>query len=240
MLASNGYLVFGIDHTYGAMGTVFENGEEVKIDPNALPDLDNNNEFLEYADALVDTYSLDTKLVLDNVFNLNDGIEDITMFEGRIDTENIGLLGHSTGGGGIVKLAITDSRIQSIFGLDPWIEPIDKEIISKGLTIPATFLRSNQWETGPNNVNLKLLNENTKENLNIYQINGSIHLDFSMMYMFNPTGKYFGLSSNIDNDLNREIQQNYILKFFNKTLKGLDTNIDDLYNEYEIVTKVDF
>jgi len=243
MLASNGFLVLAIDHTYGAMGTVFEDGSQVAIDLNALPDsksLKSNYEFLQYANTLVNTYYLDSKLVLDNISKLNDGESNIKKFISRIDTDKIGVLGHSTGGGGLSKLAITDDRIKSIIGLDPWVEPIQSEIVTKGLKIPSLFFRSQQWSKGPNNINLKKIFENSSNNLDVYQIKGSIHQDFTMLYLFNPIGKYLGLSGNVENDLNREVQLTSILNFFNKTLKGKNINYNNILGDYDIVAKIIF
>lgn len=239
MLASHGYLVVGVDHPYGAMGTVFEDGTNIKLDSNALPSADKVDNFLEYANVLVNTYSLDSKLVVDNIFELNIG-DDILMFRDKIDVNSIGLLGHSTGGGGIVKLALNDERIKAVFGLDPWIEPVKGEVLKKGFDIPAIFIRSNEWEGGNNDTNLALIDNYSANNLDIYQINDSIHQDFSMLYMFNPISKYIGLSGKLDNKLNRTIQQEYILMFFNKTLRNMDNDLIDLLDKYEEVIDVKF
>ena len=61
-------------------------------------------------------------------------------FEGKLDLANIGLLGHSTGGGAGVTVAINDDRIKALFSMDSWVEPLDDTDLETGLNIPCVFL----------------------------------------------------------------------------------------------------
>ena len=115
MFASMGYLAISIDHTYGSIGLVFDDGSEATVDRNALPDRDKTDSFLTYAGNLVDTYSKDAGMVLDHIVYLNDQSD---FFKGRIDLERVGVIGHSTGGGGVVKQAIENPMIDVVIGLD--------------------------------------------------------------------------------------------------------------------------
>ncbi len=62
-LASHGFIVVGIEHTYGSSATVF-NDEVIYYNPDALPDRDTTPDFLDYANTLVNTYHQDIELVL--------------------------------------------------------------------------------------------------------------------------------------------------------------------------------
>ena len=212
MLASHGYLAVSINHTYGAAVSVFENGEVVYVDPKALPSRNSVDNFDVYSRALVNTFAKDDRAVLDFM-------ENCPFFAERIDKERIGAIGHSTGGGGVVSLAITDPRIKAVLGLDAWVEPIDKDILEQGLHIPSAFLRSEQWETGPNNAFLRQLFSNTTVKPSIYQVQGGDHQDFTMLYMYLPITRLLGATGSLDPLVNAEIQQSYVLTFFDQNLK---------------------
>jgi pimeloyl-ACP methyl ester carboxylesterase len=162
------------------------------------------------------------------------------MFYDRIDTDRIGIFGHSTGGGGAVKLALEDSRIKAVFGLDPWVEPIEENILSQGMSVPSLFIRSEQWEVGLNNDNLIKLVKSSKIKPSSYQIDGANHLDFTMLYMYMPLYKYVGFSGELDPELNASIQRDYILKFFEEELKGESTNLVELDSIYEAVHALEY
>ncbi|MDD4070625.1 MAG: hypothetical protein PHF05_09320, partial [Candidatus Izemoplasmatales bacterium] len=59
----------------------------------------------------------------------------------------------------------------------------------------------------------------------LYQIDGTTHFDFAMVYMFSPLIKLVGLSGSVNsNDLNLILEE-VIYEFFNETLKD-DVNAD--------------
>lgn len=235
MLASYGYIAVSINHTYGSMVTVFDDGEIVYADPGALPNRNTVDNFDTYSHALVNAFALDAQLVLDflEVYPTSSGI-----LEDKIDMNRVGALGHSTGGGAVVQLAVNDTKIKSVFGMDAWVEPIDQAVLEKGLQVPSSFLRSEQWETGPNNDFLRQLFAHTSVEPTMYQVNGGYHQDFSMMYMFRPITRILGFSGPLNLLENAAIQQNYVLTFFNQTLKGLDADVKQLAEKYEAVVEV--
>ncbi len=213
-LASNGYIVVGIDHSYGAISTILD-GLEVKVNYEALPV--GNENFIIKANQLVNTYAGDIRKSIDFLEKLNN--EDPTL-KGRLEMKKIGLLGHSTGGGADVKVALIDERIKSVIGLDAWVEPIQEKFIIKGLKIPSLFLRSHQWESGKNNSNLDLLYSSSHYKPELYQINNTTHYDFAMTYMYSPLVKVFGYSGKIKEDRLYNILTYSIKTFFDNTLKN--------------------
>lgn len=231
MLASHGYIAVSINHTYGAAVSVFEDGEVVYVDQGALPDRSEVNNFDAFSHALVDTFANDALAVLDFM-------ETNAFFTDRIDREKIGAMGHSTGGGGVVSLAITDPRIKAVLGFDAWVEPIKTDILSKGLDIPSAFLRSEQWETGPNNVYLKHLFDNTSVQPSIYQVQGGKHQDFSMLYMYLPITRILGETGKLDPLENAEIQQSFVLTFFDQNLKQKSGDFQNWFTSHSAVAEV--
>lgn len=231
MLASHGYIAVSINHTYGSAVSVFEDGEVVYADQGALPDRSEVDNFDAFSHALVDTFANDALAVLDFM-------ETKAFLADRIDKQRVGAMGHSTGGGGVVSLAITDPRIKAVLGFDAWVEPIKADILTKGLDIPSAFLRSEQWETGPNNVFLKQLFDNTSVQPSIYQVQGGKHQDFSMLYMYLPITRILGETGTLDPLENAEIQQSFVLTFFDHTLKQKPENLQSWFTSHSAVSEV--
>jgi len=233
-LASFGYVVIGIDHTYGSVATVFSEEEIAYVNLDALPDTDTTSDFLENANTLVNTYAGDITLTLDELEKMNVG-EIPSIFEGKLDLTSIGLLGHSTGGGADVAVAINDERIKALIGMDAWVEPIYETEIEKGLDMPSLFLRSGSWETGDNNINLYNLIDKSSESSILYQIDGTTHYDFSMAYMYSPLTKYLDLTGELDGDYLVSILEEIIVDFFDQNLKkdsSINTNnMDEIWED---------
>lgn len=220
LLASNGFIVMGIDHTYGAQMTVFSDGFAAEIDKNALPNRDSTPNFLNYAEQLVLTYAGDIKLVLDTLESINTG-NFSKIINGNLDLSQVGLMGHSTGGGANVSVALADDRVKALFAMDAWVEPLGMENMTKGLSIPALFLRSEQWEGGLNDEYLMSLVENS-DIAQLIQIDGTTHIDFTMSAMFSSLTGIIGFTGELDRELSASIQHEYVLAFFNNSLKGLN------------------
>ncbi|MBN1623875.1 MAG: dienelactone hydrolase family protein, partial [Clostridia bacterium] len=232
MFASMGYLAVSIDHTYGSVGLVFDDGESASTDPEALPDRDDTDAFLTYAGNLVDTYSKDAGTVLEHLSYLNEQSE---IFAGHIDLERVGAIGHSTGGGGVVKQAIENPMIDVVIGLDPWVEPIGRGMLSYGIKQPAIFFRSSSWTGGINEDYIKILTDNESADITKYEITGSKHQDFSMLYQMGPLPAILGISGKPRGYESADIQQAFIANFMNHWLLGEEDETESLMNEYDLV-----
>ncbi len=237
LFASMGYLAISIDHTYGSIGLVFDNGETATADPEALPDRDKTDSFLTYAGNLVDTYSKDTGYVIDHLTYLNN---QSNIFKGHIDLDLIGVIGHSTGGGGVVKQAMENTMIDAVIGLDPWVEPIGEEMLAEGLHQPAMFFRSTSWVGGINEDYIKILVGNESTEISSYEIAGSLHSDFSMLYQMGPLPGILGISGDLNGYKSANIQQAFIANFMNHYLLGEADKTSSLMNDYESVSEVKY
>ncbi|MBU1094399.1 MAG: dienelactone hydrolase family protein [Firmicutes bacterium] len=225
-LASFGYIVVSIDHTYGSVATVFSDDDVAYLNLDALPQREATPNFLDYANQLVYTYAGDITATLDYLEVINDGGSS-SRFSEKLDLDTIGLLGHSTGGGADVAVAINDDRIDAVIGLDAWVEPIGETEIDKGLSMPSLFLRSGAWEIGENNTNLYGLIENSSYASLLYQIDGITHYDFAMVYMYSPLIKMIGFSGSVNSEYLTSILKSMITDFFNETLKNDTSHVID-------------
>ena len=219
-LASVGMIVIGIDHSYGSQITIFDNGETVYNLPTALPKRAETPDFLSYAQRLVSTYAGDILFVLNELEDYQAGALGPN-FAGKFDVARIGILGHSTGGGAGVEVALKDPRVKAVMGMDAWVEPIQKSLLEKGLDIPALFLRSEQWENGENDAVLLPLLEESVGAITLLQIDGTYHLDFSMAYMYSPLTSVLGITGPLNPKESGMIQRELVRIFFERQLQAL-------------------
>jgi hypothetical protein len=138
-----------------------------------------------------------------------------------------------------VATALADDRVKAVMGLDAWVEPIKDDQINKGLKVPGLFLRSQEWQDGKNDKNLYSLINSSKGYKELYQIDGSVHQDFTMAYMYTPLTRYLGITGKLDGLYGAEIQQAFMLKFFkSQLLKSQDNNMDEVKSKYSEVKKI--
>ena len=97
----------------------------------------------------------DVRFILNQIEKINNGNIE-TNFANALDIENIGVFGHSFGGGTSLASSILDSRIKSCISLDGWYVPVHPDIYNKGLTIPFMHLGQVEWDTP---VNYQILDE---------------------------------------------------------------------------------
>jgi len=72
-------------------------------------------DFDVYFHALVNIYALEAQLV----FDFLEAYPTMNrVLENKIDINRVVALGHSTGGGGVVQLAVSNVSIKAVFGMD--------------------------------------------------------------------------------------------------------------------------
>jgi predicted dienelactone hydrolase len=220
MLASHGYVVAAIDHSYGSAATVFPNGRVILNNPEALPDEDSvPAELYDRASSLLlDVYASDVGFVLDKLPELNAG-EGLKRFANRLDLERIGLFGHSTGGGAIVKVCSLDERCKAGLGMDAWVEPLADETIRQGLKQPFLFMRSEPWTSNNNDKRLAILIDGSMGKRYRLGIKGTTHRDFTLHTYFSPLMTPFGLSGPLNAKRTLQLIDDYLLAFFDSYLK---------------------
>ena len=216
-LASRGYIVISADHTYGAMRTVFPDGRVAANNPQALRGQRGSAEFAATSQALVETYTADVRFLLDQLPQLN----AVAPFADALDLERIGLFGHSTGGGAVVAVCLSDARCKAVLGMDAWIEPVDATLLAAKLKQPALFLNSESWQSGPNRAQLERFYHNLDGEAYWADIAGSVHQDFTLAAIFSPLAQPLGIRGPIAGPRVLEINRAYLIAFFEATLNGL-------------------
>ena len=131
-LASHGYIVAAIDHTYDAAATVFPDGRTA-LSRSQL------DEGLSVLDKHIPLWVEDVKFVLDKMEKFNDGDSE-DHFRGAIDMERIGMIGHSYGGATAMQILMEDERVKAGINMDGGLygKPAPKE----GLSKPFMFMKA--------------------------------------------------------------------------------------------------
>lgn len=215
-LASQGYVVFAADHSYGANITIFPDGDVAEysagkrriLTEELLGEVDLSQLSIVVQDMsfIIDKLSADP----DNPFLLN-----LPM-----DVGHIGVVGHSLGGAAIINLAAIDDRVAAALALDTWYIPVPDSVIHKGLNKPIFHLGQKDWADPNNYQRMNTLMNNCTGPVFKLLIPNTRHADYTDMPLFSPFSRYIGYTQVKDplwlNSLIRESSVNY----FNAYLKG--------------------
>ena len=218
-LASRGYVVLSADHTYGALATIFKDGTVVYYKPEALPDKASEAEYDRAARRLGQAWASDLRFVLDQAGRIQAG-EIEAPFSGRLDLEQAGVLGHSTGGGAAVEACWLDPRFKAGLAMDAWMIPYDREIPREGLKQPFLYIQSERWDMPRNAPLAEALYAAMQGWACRLTIAGAHHPDFSELPLLIPVLSLAGFRGRIRPSLQMQIVNEYTLAFFDRFLKG--------------------
>ena len=225
-LASHGYIVIGIQHAYGAVITLFNDGTVAKNNPAALPAGAPTEEYETAAHILSDQWAADLGFTLDFMQLQNN--DPKSPFHALLDFDRVGVYGHSTGGGAAIQFCGTDIRCKSLLGMDPFMRPVSYEVIDGGVTQPSFFMFSQKWKDDVDSRNNELFHKfypNVQEPLGVVSIDGTSHYDFADLPLLSPLAPQLGLKGPINGKRVTTIINDYLLSFFNMTLKGETTSL---------------
>lgn len=219
-LASHGYVVGAVDHTYANAIAVFPDEriifyEEDRVFPTEEP------RYVQ-ANPLINVWAADIGFLLDQMSIWNG---DGGMFNGRLDTQNVGIFGHSTGGGTTVEFCLIDERCKAAAPLDSWVLPVSEDRLANGISQPMLFISTQQW-LGPENKarGLEIFNSLSGDAYNIAVANTG-HYDFTDLVLLSPLTGAIGLSGSINSQYSIDVQNEYILAFFNQYLRGEESEL---------------
>lgn len=219
-LASHGFLVVGIDHTFGAVAVQFPDGEVAELDESALPDEEEvgKEAYDDAIETLVETFSGDVITVLDGLAEGSEG--PFGELAEMADLRLVGIYGHSTGGGAAVRTCLVDERCIAVLGLDAWVEPISRRELARELQVPSLFMRSDGWRGTPNDGLLRGVAERSPSYSYWIGIDGAEHQDFVLPPSFSPVSDRLGLKGPIPAGRAIDIIDRYLVAFFSRELFG--------------------
>ncbi|HNN12803.1 MAG TPA: hypothetical protein PKL78_04555 [Anaerolineales bacterium] len=225
-LASHGYVVIGMQHTYGAVVTVFEDGTVAPNNPSALPESGADPNYEVIARKLVDQWSGDIAFTLDHFAALNNDLG--SAFHDRLDMNRIGVYGHSTGGGAAIQFCGTDPRCKAVLGMDPFMRPVSAEVLENGVSQPSFYMFSQGWADDKESKSNKFFRQfypHVNDSFGVVSIDGTRHYDFSDIPLLSPISPQLGLKGPLNGERVTEIVDSYLLAFFELTLKGIPSNL---------------
>jgi predicted dienelactone hydrolase len=251
-LASYGYIVFSIGHTYESTVEVFPDGRQARfiqtpnsIDGKTYQKLSKEAEELKANDwaarvmyfrrfrklttlesTRIYVWSADTRFVIDWLEKINN--EDTrNPFCRRLDLNKLGVFGMSFGGATAGQLCIEDRRVKAAINMDGF--PYG-DLIDHPLEIPFMFMRSEWSSTQFNGIFPSIigftLGSSRAAAYDVF-VKESAHVNYTDLSVWSPVLKYTGLFGKIDGARMLKVMNAYVPAFFNKHLKGIDSPLLD-------------
>lgn len=244
-LASHGYVVCSIDHPYHSMFTVDADGKYTMVNTSFVQEvLDCNNDVYDDKEDLnltkkwIKLRTEDISFVIDTIIkNAKDnGLGPVYQL---IDTDKIGLMGHSLGGAASAQVARERDDIDAVIDIDgemsgEYIDFIDGKPVlnSKIYPVPIlnfysddvmNLLKANPDFTYPN----KAVSDTAPNAYDVY-IKGTNHMSLTDLPLFSPlltklicgSVKKINSQTKADKYYAIETMNNIVLKFFDSYLKG--------------------
>ncbi|MBD2771381.1 alpha/beta hydrolase family protein [Iningainema tapete] len=120
-LASQGFVVVGINHTYDSEVNVFPDGRVVpgtRIFDEARREGGIDSEFLQLLGQSVTIKAEDARFVLNELEKFDAGNDPTGLFHGKLDLDRVGIYGVSSGGAAAAKALSIDPRFKAGINLD--------------------------------------------------------------------------------------------------------------------------
>ncbi len=216
-LASHGFVVVALQHTYGSIVTVFPDGQVAPLDPQALPVGAAPTEVKAAGNRLVNQWAGDLALALDHLSDL-DQSDPHGRFTGRLDLERVGVFGHSTGGGATITFCGQDPRCKAGLTMDAYMLPVSDQLLETGLTQPFFFMFSQDWPYPVNNQRFESLYDHMQAQAEVVMIRGTNHMDFTDLPYFSPLAPWIGLKGPLPASQVAAVIKSYSLTFFAQAL----------------------
>ena len=231
-LASHGYIVVAVQHTYGAVVTVFSDGTIAPNNPAALPSGAQDEDYGAAAQKLGAQWAGDMAHTLDFLETQN--ADPKSPFHNSMNLSRVGVYGHSTGGGAAIQFCGTDARCKALLGMDPFMRPVSTDVVENGLGQPSFFMFSQHWADDVDSRNNQLFNQflaKVPHSLGVISIDGTAHYDFSDLPSLSPLAPRLGLKGPINGKLVTIIINDYLLSFFDLSLKEVQMTLFDGQNQ---------
>ncbi|MEY9974285.1 dienelactone hydrolase [Lysinibacillus sp. RC46] len=238
-LASHGYIVVSIDHPYHSFYTRSEDGIVTMISPDFKNEVENTNKGLYSNEERYNIIQKWMKLRTDDMNFVIDTIltkakSDNDPIYQHINTEKIGVFGHSMGGAASVLLGRERDDVSAVVNIDA---PFFSELIynkaddnfmasSKAYTTPLFNIYSDDVWRQLNRTPVYVANKlNNKQFEGAYttHFKGAKHLSLTDLPLFSPilANILQGGKADIDKYYCIETENELILKFFDFELKGI-------------------
>lgn len=245
-LASNGYVVCSIDHSYHSSFAEHTDGSSTLVNMDFMSDAinitnglydektsyDKTHEWLQLRTA-------DMNFILDEILNDESG-KMPEVISSRINLDKIGLFGHSLGGATAAQLGRTRPDVDAVavidgtmFGEEVAFENGLAVLNADPYPVPLLNLYNEDHYNGAKQEGLSYDNLSASAHaVEAYDvvIRGSGHLNFTDLPLFSPALASMLGTGSVDSRYCVETMNQIVLEFFNHTLKGAaDLNLQTEY-----------
>ncbi|MCA0131713.1 alpha/beta hydrolase [Winogradskyella alexanderae] len=252
-IVSHGYVVFAVNHTYESTGSTFPDGNEVYFNYQYAQEIEsdtwhmmepvvkafkNDLTFEErhpivkkgltsyFVRDMVERWAMDVVDVVNQIDDWNSS----GFFKGHLDSSNIGVFGHSRGGGAAGEALLTDNRIKAGANIDgvQW-----GRIVNTSFDDPFLYI-SADWPENKENLNSHTYINKSKNVFYEAKVLGTLHSNFMDIPYMIPV-KTLSQAGEIDPDLAIEITSKVVTAFFDKHLKNKETDLTALDADYDML-----
>ena len=253
-IASHGYVIVNINHTYESAGTIFPDGRlrYFDTDYSLSADTPESREIVskvieaykqglsfeerhevvrkalkEYdSNSMVARWSNDIRAILDELEEWNNK----GFLSNRLDLSRVGAFGHSRGGAAAAQSLIEDDRVRAAINLDGshWGNIVDT-IFQK----PFLYL-SSDWPPEHHDLNEHAYVNKSSSYFYEGRLLSSGHSSFmDIPYMI--TLKKFNNARSIEKDLAIAVSSELVIHFFENHLNGSTLDVEKLGEKYELL-----
>ncbi len=263
-LASHGYIVASIDHTYSTFATVFPDGRTTTMETDEYLIRDT-----VYRDKVGKVWTDDVTFTIDQFEQMNAGTgKYTTLFKGKLDLNRIGIFGHSYGGAAAYDSSY-DARITAGINLDGGLynyhrmpaltKPFmfmfsestfdhfdkvrqhyvytDEELKDMGATREEIEVESRDAE-----IEVEHIRHVAKHDGHVMYVEGTKHYNFADVQFLTPILQQIGLTGNMNPKRAATIINMYTLNFFDQYLKNKDGSllegVNSEYPEVKVTTSL--
>ena len=214
-LASRGYFVLAADHPFDANITFFADGSQAAFKAKMRSEV-KKEEFWSVRLPQINTRSKDLIFILDHLEILQ---SSDSSFWSLLDLSQVGLMGHSFGGGTAIVSSILDDRFDVCVALDGWLEPIEQSIIERGMNIPFLYIGRPEWDDPINYENLHKLIAASSAPVEKLLLEGTKHFDYADIPHFTSVSGKIGVSGSMPSIELLDTLNSRITSFFDRYLR---------------------
>lgn len=215
-LAANGYIVAAVDHTYSTAATLFPDGTVTEFSESLSSD-----HFIATGKQLGNVWNDDNRFVLSQLKQ---------QFADYIDTDLIGIAGHSFGGAAAYEAMFSIPELKAGIDLDGSLYTLTGPSLGK----PFLFIESEDYNNRKKQISdpdidaeEKIMNNARLSGGGKLYIKGTAHFNFTDLQLYSSLLKYTGMTGGIDGGRSNEIVNQLVLDFFNSHLKGSHEDGED-------------
>ena len=215
-LASHGYIVCSMTHTYHTIITTFPDGRVVVADATLA------NDFLQgkspppaiYAEHLR-VWTEDTRFLIDELERIQAGDRE-SLLVGKLDMNQLGIFGQSFGGVTAVKVCMVDERCKAGISLDSGL-PGGYTGNTPDTPLKQPFMFMLNEVAGHYRSSILGLLKNTAYGI---VVQGTTHIDYTDLYLYSPVLKFTQVLGSINGGRMVKIVNAYTVAFWDEYLKG--------------------